>query len=159
MTTAYDFSVKTTADDTFSLNDYQGKVSLIVNTASKCGLAPQFEGLQGLYDTYKDEGFVVLAFPSDQFNQEYDDMEETVQFCQTMYDVSFPMFNKIKVNGENEHPLYTHLKEKETGVLTKKIKWNFTKFLVDQNGHVINRYAPTTDPENIAEDIEALLDN
>jgi len=159
MTSVYDFSVMTPENKERSLNAYQGQVSLIVNTASKCGLAPQFEGLQELYDTYKEDGFVVLGFPSDQFNQEYDNMDETIQYCQTTYNVSFPMFNKVEVNGENEHPLYTHLKENGKGILTKNIKWNFTKFLVDQAGHVISRYAPTTDPKSIAKDIEVLLNH
>lgn len=158
MTSVYDFTVKKTDGSSISLEEYRGKVLLIVNTASKCGFAPQFEGLQQLYKTYQDRGLVVLGFPCGQFNdQEYDTIEETLQFCQMNYDVSFPMFAKIDVNGSDEHPLYTYLKQQEKGVLSEKIKWNFTKFLVNQKGQVVNRYAPTTKPESISEDVQVLL--
>lgn len=137
-----------------SLRDYEGKTLLIVNTASKCGFTPQFEGLQKLYEKYKDRGLEVLGFPCDQFkNQEFDDIEETLQFCQINYGVTFPIFAKIDVNGENEHPLYTYLKEQKGGILLKNIKWNFTKFLVDRNGLVVERYSPTTEPSKLEEDI------
>ena len=131
---------------------------LIVNTASKCGLTPQFEGLQKIYEQYKEQGLEILGFPCDQFNnQEYDNIEETTQFCQKNYGVNFPIFAKIDVNGDNEDPLFTFLKEQKKGVLSSKIKWNFTKFLVDRNGQVIERYAPTTEPAKIEQDLQKWL--
>lgn len=158
MTTPYDFVVKTPEGDDFDLSQYEGSPLLIVNTASHCGLAPQFEGLQTLYDRYHSDGLVVLGFPCGQFNdQEYDSIDETMTFCQVNYNVTFPMFAKIDVNGENTHPLYMHLKEQKSGLLTNKIKWNFTKFLVDRKGQVVKRYAPTTKPEEIEEDIKTHL--
>ncbi|KAB2332000.1 glutathione peroxidase [Bacillus mesophilum] len=158
MSTVHDFQVKMTNGNEKSLDEYKGKVLLIVNTASKCGLTPQFEGLQSLYDKYKDQGLEILGFPCDQFNnQEFDNIEETTQFCQLNYGVTFPMFGKIDVNGANADPLFSHLKEQKKGVLSKNIKWNFTKFLVDRNGQVIERYAPTTEPGKIEDDITKLL--
>ncbi|WP_080848328.1 glutathione peroxidase [Cytobacillus gottheilii] len=158
MSTIHDFQVKMTNGNEKSLDEYKGKVLLIVNTASKCGLTPQFEGLQGLYDKYKDQGLEILGFPCDQFNnQEFDNIEETTQFCQLNYGVTFPMFGKIDVNGANADPLFSYLKEQKKGVLSKNIKWNFTKFLVDRNGQVIERYAPTTEPGKIEDDITKLL--
>ncbi|MGM9927865.1 MAG: glutathione peroxidase [Bacillus sp. (in: firmicutes)] len=158
METIYDFEVKMTNGELKSLKDYKGKVLLIVNTASKCGLTPQFEGLQNLYNHYKEKGLEILGFPCDQFNnQEFDSIEETTQFCQLNYGVTFPMFAKIDVNGENTDPLFTFLKETKKGLLSKNIKWNFTKFLVDQNGQVVERYAPTTEPNKIENDILTLL--
>lgn len=158
MSTVHDFQVKMTNGNEKALADYKGKVLLIVNTASKCGLTPQFEGLQSLYEKYKDLGLEILGFPCDQFNnQEFDNIEETTQFCQLNYGVTFPMFGKIDVNGANADPLFSHLKEQKKGVLSKNIKWNFTKFLVDRNGQVIERYAPTTDPEKIESDIVNLI--
>ncbi|QVY62411.1 glutathione peroxidase [Cytobacillus gottheilii] len=158
MSTVHDFQVKMTNGNEKSLDEYKGKVLLIVNTASKCGLTPQFEGLQSLYDKYKDQGLEILGFPCDQFNnQEFDNIEETTQFCQLNYGVTFPMFGKIDVNGANAAPLFSHLKEQKKGVLSKNIKWNFTKFLVDRNGQVIERYAPTTEPGKIEDDITKLL--
>lgn len=158
MTTVYDFNVKNPTGDDFDLQQYRGKALLIVNTASKCGFAPQFEGLQKLYKQYKDDDFVVLGFPCGQFkDQEFDDINETMEFCQVNYNVSFPMFAKIDVNGEHTHPLYKHLKEQQKGLLMDKIKWNFTKFLVDKEGQVVERYAPTTKPEDIEKDIKELL--
>lgn len=158
MTTVYDFNVKKTNGELKSLKDFQGKTLLIVNTASKCGLTPQFKELQELYNKYQKDGFEILGFPCDQFNnQEFEDIKETVQFCQLNYGISFPMFAKINVNGENADPLFNHLKEQKSGVFSKNIKWNFTKFLVDRNGNVVERYAPTTTPSRIASDIEKVL--
>ncbi|MEQ2526810.1 glutathione peroxidase [Bacillaceae bacterium CLA-AA-H227] len=158
MTTIYDFSVKMPNGTEQSLKDYEGKTLLIVNTASKCGFTPQFAGLQELYLKYKDQGLEVLGFPCSQFhNQEFDNIEETTEFCQVNYGVTFPIFAKIDVNGENEDPLYTFLKSQKNGVLSKNIKWNFTKFLVDKSGQVVERYAPTTEPEKIEKDIATLL--
>lgn len=156
MQTVHSFEVKTTDGSNKSLEEYDGKVLLIVNTASRCGLAPQFQGLQELYDKHQQEGFEVLGFPSDQFNQEFDNIEETLAVCET-YRVAFPMFAKINVNGENTHPLYKFLKSEKGGVLSEDIKWNFTKFLVDQDGKVVKRYAPTTAPDKIEADIAQLL--
>ncbi|GIN64228.1 glutathione peroxidase [Robertmurraya siralis] len=158
MKTVYDFNVKMTDGTEKSLKDYSGKVLLIVNTASKCGLTPQFKGLQELYDKFADRDFVILGFPCDQFNnQEFAQIDETLQFCQKNYGVTFPMFAKIDVNGENADPLFTFLKEEKKGVLSRNIKWNFTKFLVDQTGHVVERYAPTTEPSQIEKDIVKLF--
>ena len=147
MNSIYNFTVQLPNGTEKSLNEYEGKPLIIVNTASKCGLTPQFKGLQELYDKYKDQGFEILGFPCDQFNnQEFDNIEETTQFCQMNYGVTFPMFAKIDVNGDNTDPLFTFLKEQKKGVLSKNIKWNFTKFLIDRNGQVVERYAPTTEP-------------
>lgn len=158
MKTVHDFEVKKTNGEMLSLKEYKGKVLLIVNTASKCGLSPQFEGLQKLYGTYKGQGLEVLGFPCDQFNkQEYDDIEETKQFCQMNYGVTFPIFAKIDVNGEHADPLFVFLKEQKKGLLSKNIKWNFAKFLVDGEGNVVERYAPTTEPMKIEADIQRLL--
>lgn len=158
MTTPFDYVVKTPTGEDFDLKQYEGQPLLIVNTASHCGLAPQFEGLQSLYEQYKDDGLVVLGFPCGQFqDQEFDDINETMDFCQVNYNVSFPMFAKIDVNGENMHPLFQHLKEQKNGLLSNNIKWNFTKFLVDGNGQVVQRYAPTTKPEDIEKDIKKVL--
>lgn len=154
MTTVYDFTVKKTNESEQSLREFEGKPLLIVNTASKCGLSNQFEELQELYNRYKDQGLVILGFPSSQFNnQEFDNIEETTEFCQLNYGVTFPMYGKIDVNGENEDPLFKYLKSKTGGILSKDIKWNFTKFLIDRNGQVIERYAPTTKPNRIEKDI------
>lgn len=158
METVYDFTVKMTDGNEKSMREYEGKILLIVNTASKCGFTPQFEGLQKLYEKYKEQDFVVLGFPCDQFkNQEFSNIDETLQFCQKKYGVTFPMFAKIDVNGEKEHPLYTFLKDQKGGILSKNIKWNFTKFLVDRNGKVVERYSPTTKPSKIEEDIVSIL--
>ncbi|WP_102275618.1 glutathione peroxidase [Cytobacillus massiliigabonensis] len=154
MKTVYDYKVKMTDGKEKSLRDYEGKTLLIVNTASKCGFTPQFEGLQKLYEKYHDHGLEILGFPCDQFNnQEFAEIEETLQFCQRNYGVTFPIFAKIDVNGENEHPLYTYLKEQKGGILLKNIKWNFTKFLIDRQGLVVERYAPTTDPSKLEDDL------
>jgi glutathione peroxidase len=158
MTTVYDFTVKMTNGQEKSLKEYEGKPLLIVNTASKCGLTPQFKGLQELYEKYKDQGLEILGFPCDQFNnQEFDNIDETTQFCQLNYGVTFPIFAKIDVNGENTDPLFSFLKEQKKGILSKNIKWNFTKFLVDQTGQVVERYAPTTEPLKMESDLEKLL--
>ncbi|MBC7987653.1 MAG: glutathione peroxidase [Sphingomonadaceae bacterium] len=140
------------------LSSYAGKVLLIVNTASKCGFTPQYTGLEALYRKYRDRGFEVLAFPCNQFGaQEPGDAEEIRNFCSLTYDVSFPLFAKIDVNGSNADPLWKHLKSQKGGLLGDSIKWNFTKFLVDRDGKVVERYAPTTRPEAIEADIERLL--
>lgn len=160
LNSVYDFTVKKPSGDDVSLKSFNAKALLIVNTASKCGLTPQFKGLQELYEKYNEQGLQILGFPCDQFNnQEFDDIDETTQFCQLNYGVSFPMFAKVDVNGDNEEPLFTFLKTKKKGLLTKNIKWNFTKFLVDENGQVVERYAPTTEPANIEKDIQRLLNS
>ena len=141
------------------IGDYRGKLLLIVNTASKCGFTPQYAGLQELYETYHDRGFEVLGFPCNQFmNQEPGSSEEIQQFCRVNYGVTFPMFDKIDVNGANAHPLFKYLKNQAPGALgMKAIKWNFTKFLVDREGHVLKRFAPSVEPKEIGPDIEALI--
>ncbi|MGM9932695.1 glutathione peroxidase [Pradoshia sp.] len=160
MKTVYDFQVKKTDGSMQPLDMYEGKPLLIVNTASKCGLAPQFKGLQELHEKFQEDGFQVLGFPCDQFNnQEYDDIEETTQFCQMNYGVSFPMFAKVKVNGNEADPLFQYLTQQQKGLLGKQIKWNFTKFLVNEKGEVIERYAPTTEPQKIEEDIRSVIEN
>lgn len=154
----YDFQANKMNGQKISMSDYKGKVVLIVNTASKCGLTPQFEGLETLYKEYKDQGLEILGFPCNQFaNQDKGSNQEIQEFCKLNYGVSFTMFEKIDVNGENAHPLYKYLKDKEKGFLSKEIKWNFTKFLIDRDGKVIKRYAPTLEPLKIKSDIENLL--
>jgi glutathione peroxidase len=155
----YDINAESLQGDTRSLADYAGKLMLIVNTASKCGFTPQFEGLEALYQRYQARGLVVLGFPCNQFGeQEPGAAAEIADFCQKNYGVSFPMFAKIDVNGADTHPLYKLLKQSARGLLgSEGIKWNFTKFLVDRDGRVVERFAPTTTPEAIAKDIEALL--
>ncbi|WP_028081816.1 glutathione peroxidase [Solimonas soli] len=159
MTTAYDFEAKTIDGTTQKLDAYQGKVLLIVNVASKCGFTPQYKGLEALWRKYKDKNFVVLGFPCDQFgHQEPGDENEIKNFCSLTYEVDFPMFAKIDVNGANTHPLYQFLKREAPGVLgTEGIKWNFTKFLVDKSGKVVKRYGSMDTPEKIEADIAALL--
>ncbi|MGM9925424.1 MAG: glutathione peroxidase [Bacillus sp. (in: firmicutes)] len=158
MATVHDFEVKKANGEMQPLKEYAGKVLLIVNTASKCGLTPQFEDLQKLYDAYKEKGFEILGFPCGQFNnQEYDNIEETTQFCQRNYGVTFPMFAKVDVNGDQADPLFVFLKEQKKGILSNNIKWNFAKFLVDGEGQVVERYAPTTDPMKIGADLQKLL--
>ena len=137
---------------------YKGKVVLVVNTASKCGLTPQYEGLEKLYKDYKDKGLVILGFPCNQFaGQEPGTEKEIAEGCLINYGVSFPMFSKINVNGENAHPIYKYLKKELTGTLGKDIKWNFTKFIVDKNGKPFKRFGPTTKPDKLRKDIEKLL--
>jgi len=150
-------------DDAFGferdLSEYEGKVMMIVNTASKCGFTPQYDGLEKLYEQYKERGFVVLGFPCNQFkNQEPGSNEEIQEFCKVNYGVTFPVFAKVDVNGKDTHPLFEHLKEKARGLGgTKAVKWNFTKFLVDREGNVVKRFAPSTPPEKCVDDIEKLL--
>lgn len=155
----YDFQVKTIDGRDTTLAPYQGKVLLIVNTASKCGLTPQYEGLEKLYKKYHSKGLEILGFPCNQFGaQEPGTEEEIKSFCDLNYQISFPMFSKIDVNGDSTHPLYVYLKKERKGFLgSGVIKWNFTKFLIDRQGEVIQRFAPTTVPEDIAAEIEKLL--
>ena len=157
--TVYDFKAKTIDGREMPLSSYQGKVLLIVNVASRCGYTPQYAGLEALWRQYRDRGLVVAGFPCNQFGaQEPGDEAAIGQFCATTYDVTFPLFAKIDVNGESAHPLYGYLKAAAPGVLgTEGIKWNFTKFLVDRAGNVAARYAPATNPEDIAKDIDQLL--
>ena len=159
MTAIYDFTVRDIAGREVPLSDYRGKALLIVNTASKCGFTPQYEGLEALYRKLGPRGLVVLGFPCNQFGaQEPGDAAEIANFCKLTYDVTFPIFAKIEVNGTQANPLYVWLKDEAPGVAgSKAIKWNFTKFLVDRNGRVVDRYAPATKPESIREAIEALL--
>ena len=158
MPTLSDFSATTLDGREQDLADYRGKVVLVVNTASQCGLTPQFEGLEALYEKYVDQGLVILGFPCNQFaGQEPGTADEIGAFCQKNYGVSFPMFDKIEVNGDNAHPLYQWLRTEKGGLLGSAIKWNFTKFLVGKDGTVIKRYAPTTDPEKISGDVEKAL--
>ena len=159
MTTITDLHVKAADGADVDLAAYAGKVLLIVNTASKCGFTPQYEGLEALHRRYEARGFEVLAFPCNQFGaQEPGSAEEIASFCSLTYDVTFPVFAKVEVNGDGADPLFRVLKDAAPGLLgSKAIKWNFTKFLVDRSGRVIARYAPTTKPEDIAADIEALL--
>lgn len=155
----YGFTATTLQGREQPLSDYKGKVLLIVNTASKCGFTPQFEGLEALYRQYKGRGLEVLGFPCNQFgHQDPGSNEEIGQFCERNYGVSFPMFQKIEVNGEGAHPLYRYLKAQVPGVLgTQAIKWNFTKFLVDQDGKVVERFGSVDTPEKIAREIDKLL--
>ena len=155
----YQFEAQTLTGEPVSLETYRGQVLLIVNTASKCGFTPQYEGLEKVHRRHKDFGFTVLGFPCNQFGaQEPGDPAEIANFCSLTYDVTFPMFAKIEVNGPKAHPLYVHLTSQKRGLLgSKGIKWNFTKFLIDREGRVVGRYGPTTKPEAIASAIEALL--
>ena len=154
----YDFSVPTSSGYQQSLRDYKGKVVLIVNTASKCGFTPQYEGLQRLHDKYSERGLVVVAMPCNQFGAQEPGSNAAVQeFCQLNYGLSFPVMGKIEVNGSGQHPLYAHLTKQAKGLITDSIKWNFTKFLVNRNGQVIERFAPVTKPEAISKNIEELL--
>ncbi len=159
MKNVHDFSAKTIDGRDQKLSAWKGKVVLVVNVASKCGFTPQYTGLEAMHRKLKDQGLVVAGFPCDQFgHQEPGDEKEIKEFCSLTYDVSFPMFAKIEVNGGNTHPLYEHLKGEAPGVLgSKAIKWNFTKFLVDREGNVVRRYAPNDTPEAIQKDVEKLL--
>lgn len=154
----YDFTVKDSKGNEVSLADYKGKVLLIVNTATACGFTPQYKDLQDLYLKYKDQGFEVLDFPCNQFGKQAPGTnEEIVAFCEMKYKTTFTTFGKVEVNGENAIPLYKFLKQNSKGFLGEAIKWNFTKFLIDREGKVVDRYAPTTNPSKIARDIEKLL--
>ncbi|WP_148616454.1 glutathione peroxidase [Nocardioides rubriscoriae] len=158
MTSLQDFSATTLDGQPVDLSAYAGKVVLVVNTASQCGFTPQYEGLQKLWETYGEQGFVILGFPCDQFgHQEPGDEAAIGAFCQKNYGVTFPMMSKIEVNGDGAHPLYQWLRKEKGGLLGGKIKWNFTKYLVGKDGQVIDRYAPTTKPEKISGDIEKAL--
>ncbi|QNK02360.1 glutathione peroxidase [Dyella telluris] len=159
MTSVYDFSARDIDGNERSLADYRGKTLLIVNVASKCGFTPQYTGLEALWRADREQGLVVLGFPCDQFgHQEPGDEAEIRNFCSTSYDVTFPMFAKVEVNGAGTHPLYKWLKSEGKGLLgSEAIKWNFTKFLVDRDGQVVKRYAPTDTPEKIGKDLKAQL--
>lgn len=154
----YDFKAVDIDGQEQDLSQYKGDVLLIVNTASKCGFAPQFQGLEKLYENNRDKGFTVLGFPSNQFkNQEPEDEAGIKNFCELNYGVTFPMFSKIDVNGDHAHDLFKYLRQETKGLLGDSVKWNFTKFLVGKDGKVIRRYAPQTDPMDIEKDITALL--
>ena len=159
MSNIYEFDCKNADGDIVSLNDYKNKVLLIVNTASKCGFTPQYEGLNNLHLKYRDEDFSVLGFPCNQFGkQEPGTNQEIQEFCSLNFQIEFPVFGKIDVNGPSADPLYLYLTEKKPGLLgSKSIKWNFTKFLIDQNGNVIARFAPKTKPQDIEKKIDGLL--
>ena len=155
----YDISVQTINGEKQQISAYKGKVLLVVNVASKCGFTNQYEGLEKVYRQYKDKGVEVLGFPCNQFGSQEPGSEEDIKkFCQLTYDVSFPMFAKVDVNGDQAHPLFQHLKKQAPGILgTENIKWNFTKFLIDKEGNVVKRYAPQDKPEAIAKDLEGLI--
>jgi glutathione peroxidase len=159
MTTLHDFTVDDIAGKPVGLDRYAGKVLLIVNTASKCGFTPQYQGLEALYRKYKDKGLEVLGFPCNQFgSQEPGSEQEIATFCETNYDVTFPMFAKVDVNGDKAAPVYRYMKSEKPGLLgTEAIKWNFTKFLVDRGGHVVARFAPNDTPESIEADVAKAL--
>lgn len=159
MNNIYEYQATRITGEVSSIADYKGQVLLIVNTASKCGFTPQFTGLEAIYEKYKDQGFAVLGFPCNQFlNQDPGSEAEISSFCSLNYGVSFPMFAKIDVNGPGAHPLFQHLAAEAPGLLgSHKIKWNFTKFLVSRDGRVLDRYAPTTKPEDLVKDIEKAL--
>ncbi len=159
MSDVYDYSATLANGTEASLSDYKGQVLLVVNTASKCGFTPQYRGLEKLYQDHKDAGFSVLAFPCNQFGaQEPGSTEEIVEFCETRFKTSFPLFEKIEVNGDGTHPLYKHLKSSVKGIMgTERIKWNFTKFLVNREGQVVARFGSQKEPADIAQEIKALL--
>ncbi|WP_122647226.1 MULTISPECIES: glutathione peroxidase [Enterococcus] len=155
--TIYDFQVTSEEGETYSLERYRDKVVVIVNTATKCGLAPQFKGLEEIYDTYQKQGLVVLGFPSNQFKQELDSSKDAAENCRMTYGVTFPMHEINDVNGDNALPLFRYLQEQAPGTIGKALKWNFTKFLIDRNGQVVQRFAPQTDPQKMTDAIETLL--
>ncbi|MEO5970975.1 MAG: glutathione peroxidase [Bdellovibrionia bacterium] len=159
MTSIYDIEVKNIQGKTTSIGDFKGRPLLIVNVASECGYTVQYEGLEKLFEKYKDRGLVVLGFPCNQFGgQEAGTNEEIKNFCETKFHVTFPLFSKIDVNGPNAHPLFVHLKSNAKGLLgTEGIKWNFTKFLVDRQGNVLDRFAPQTKPEDLSSEIDKVL--
>ena len=154
----YDFSAKKMNGQEVKMEAFKGKVVLVVNTASKCGLTPQFTELEELNKKYKEQGLEILGFPCNQFaNQDKGSNEEIQEFCSLNYGVTFTMFEKIDVNGESAHPIYKYLKNNAKGILNNEIKWNFTKFLIDSEGNVVDRFSPTTNPKKIRKDIEKLL--
>jgi len=154
----YDFQIKSLSGKNINFADFQGKIMILVNTASKCGLTPQYQGLQELYDKYKEKGLVIIGFPCNQFgNQEPGDAKQIQEECLVNYGVSFLITEKIMVNGPETHPIFEYLKQQQGGFLNDDIKWNFTKFLVDQKGKVVNRYSPQTEPIDIENDILYLL--
>lgn len=154
----YDYEVINNKNEKVSMEEYKGKAVIIVNTASKCGFTPQYDGLQKLYEEYKQRGLEILGFPCDQFaHQEPGSDEEIKQFCKLNYGVSFPLFKKIKVNGKDAHPLYKYLRKALPGKLGTSIKWNFTKFLIDRSGNPVKRFSPKTSPESMKNDILAVL--
>jgi len=157
--TFYDFNATSIIGENISMSKYKGKVVLVVNTASKCGFTPQYKGLQELYESHKANNFTILGFPCNQFSEQEPGTHKEIQnFCNINYDITFPLFEKIEVNGDNTHPLYKFLKSKATGFMwTKSIKWNFTKFLIDKKGEVITRYGSSTTPKEIEKDILKLL--
>ncbi|MBF0753733.1 MULTISPECIES: glutathione peroxidase [Jeotgalicoccus] len=158
MNSIYDIEVENKDHSTYKLEKYKDYVIVIVNTATKCGLSGQFDGLEKLYQQYKDQNFIILGFPCNQFaNQEPGSGEEAAEACKINYGVTFPIHEKINVNGENEHPLYTHLKEQQGGLLGSKIKWNFTKFVIDRDGEVVKRFGPKDEPEKMNSLIRELL--
>ena len=158
MSSIYDFKARSLAGEDTPIKRFEGQVLLIVNTASACGFTPQYKGLEALQRTFGPRGFSVLGFPCNQFGgQEPGDAAQIGQFCASNYAISFPMFAKIDVNGSNAHPLYQYLKSEKSGLLGASIKWNFTKFLIDRSGKVVARHAPTTTPESLTREIEALL--
>lgn len=158
MTNIYQFEAELLEGENKSFSDYEGKVLLIVNTASKCGFTPQFAGLEKLYEQYSDQGFEVLGFPCNQFGgQDPGSNEQIGEYCQRNYGVNFPMFAKVDVKGPSAHVIFRYLTNNSKGILGNGIKWNFTKFLINKKGEVINRYAPTTKPEDIAQDVENAL--
>lgn len=153
----YDISVTSEHGESYLLDRYKGKTLLIVNTATKCGLTPQFAGLQELYEKYQDRDFVILGFPSNQFKQEVATAGEAAEACRLNYGVSFPMHDIVTINGKNAHPLFQLLTEETKGILGSAIKWNFTKFLVDKNGNIVKRFGPTETPESFQNEIEVIL--
>jgi len=159
MMSLYKIKVRDMDDKEVELSQYSGKVLLIINTATSCGFTPQYDGLQDLYEKYADDGFLILDFPCNQFGEQAPGTTAEIHsFCTGRFGVTFPQFAKINVNGENESPLYTFLKKQKGGLFGDAIKWNFTKFLVDRNGNVVERYAPTSKPEGLAKDISKLLE-
>ncbi len=159
MTTFYDFEANNIKGETISMKDYEGKTVIVVNTASKCGFTPQYEGLEKLYQQYKDQGLVILGFPCNQFaNQEPGSSDEIEEFCEINYGVTFPLFEKINVNGKETHPIFKFLKSQLSGgIFGSSIKWNFTKFVIDSQGIPVKRFSPNTKPENMENTINELL--
>lgn len=158
MTSVFQFTAKNTKGENVSLSEFEGKVIIIVNTASHCGFTPQLTDLQKLYERYQDKGLVILGFPCSQFNnQEFDDIESTMEYCQLNHGVTFPMFAKVDVKGKDAHPLFQFLTTEKKGLISSSIKWNFTKFLIDKEGKVVNRYAPQTSPMKMELEIQELI--